>query len=543
MELGGPVILLNFRSLIPQASRASFNWFDFGLTLFDIAASDLESTKPEERRRMISSETLSHENVDMIKQWINDCIQNHPTYILPPSQWVPTRLLEIDGTGASHIRLIETSSRHLQTGCRFAALNHVWGDKSVSPPLRALQSNLHQLKQDIRISDLPRNFIDAVRVSIQLGIRYIWIDSLCIVQDSEQDWKREAQTMHLVYSYAVLTIAATSAASSHDGFLDRNIATATLAAKIAYPVSYQHAAADFEAGDDGEGSWGSDNNYMIISHRGPADDYHQYHAISYSKWNTRAWTMQERSLSSRIIHFCKNKLFFECRSCLKSEENEPTQEHDRNVMWPRDASMSHGDIYEHWEVFVYEYSVRKLTNSNDKLIAIQSVAAEIVAVTNWDYIRFAGMWRHKLINELRWSAMEASRPNKSRAPSWSWAAVDGPILLINTVLSSVLRSVPEWFDPLFLQHHFQVVDMGSYLPGYSSEDNHGYLEVKTWVKRISCIKREASSEIWRTFFPYDLISTDSRRMMDEATDAMAQEYCFAHARLDIDMPKPEIRPK
>jgi hypothetical protein len=81
----------------------------------------------------------------------------------------------------------------------------MWGNTKVLAPLRTLKSNYKAMLGEIGSQDLPRNFIDALVVCAGLGIRYLWIDSLCIVQDDGEDWKREAGTMHLVYRYAEVT--------------------------------------------------------------------------------------------------------------------------------------------------------------------------------------------------------------------------------------------------------------------------------------------------------------------------------------------------
>jgi hypothetical protein len=84
----------------------------------------------------------------------------------------------------------------------------MWGDLSKIPPLRTLASRYEAMKSGIPVWELSMNFADTVAVARKLGLRYIWIDSLCIIQDSPSDWDREAATMHEVYKYAEVTIAA-----------------------------------------------------------------------------------------------------------------------------------------------------------------------------------------------------------------------------------------------------------------------------------------------------------------------------------------------
>ena len=162
--------------------------------------------------------------------------------------------------------------------------------------------------------------------------------------------------------------------------------------------------------------------------------------------------MQERSLSTRIVHFCRNKLYFECRTRLKSEEGEPLIFRDggRFLMWPKsvtvqnqadDADMSKEDLYGRWKKAILEYGRRNLTHGSDKLRAIESLAAEMansisslfspkdVTREPDSYIPFAGMWKQNLHRELLWYVERGARVrppphDKRNVPSWSWASLD-----------------------------------------------------------------------------------------------------------------------
>lgn len=467
-----------------------------------------------------------------MKGWIDDCIGNHSSCNSPLEPWVPTRLLEVTANGSSFkMRLVDTTSSAFKPASRFAALSHMWGDISTSPPLQTFQSNLEQLRQYVEPTDLPKNFADAARVCIRLGVPYLWIDSLCIIQDSADDWKREAVKMHLVYRHAVVTIVATSATSTHDGFLDRDFKK-TLAAKIHYSLEH-----DQESSPSGHGR----NRYIVFYRRQRYEYSFPTYAINNSKWNTRAWTMQERSLSTRLIHFCRNKIFFECRSCIKSEENEPAAHYAlmTRILWPRDPSTSWGTLYEYWQWCLMQHCPRNLTKGKDKLIAIQSVAEEMMSTTKWEYIRFAGMWRHKIKEELFWIFPygEARRPDASRAPSWSWSALDGHVSFNPRILPKGKRSVPEPLALIFEEIKMEVIDVYPSREDTPSDEIHGYLEVKAWVRPISTVVRAKSVNDDEEFFMFKLVA---------GTDGVShgsgeQEHVFAHGRLDMDAPRGNAR--
>jgi hypothetical protein len=411
----------------------------------------------------------------------------------------------------------------------------MWGDLTGSAPLRTVAANIDRLRHSIDPDELPRNFVDAIRVCIRLGIGYLWIDSLCIIQDSHEDWEQEAVLMHLVYRHAVTTIVATSAKSSHDGFLHRDYSK-DIAVKVAYST----------AGEETDASGGEGQKHFVASL--PFiyyQDWYPFFAINASVWNTRGWTMQERCLSTRMLHFCRNKLFFECRAGIQSEEGEPEQEKNltSSVLWPRCTSPSPSadfcsDLYTRWQFLLGEYSQRRLTYGSDKLKAVQSVANEMTAVaTGWEYLDFAGMWRHNLARELLWFVFlgDAARPNKSRAPTWSWSSLDAQVFFSTRILSNTQRSVSGNLASLLGRYPFEVRGFGKTHLGHPlGKDFHGYLEVRTLTRRVSSLGRLQEPGRWRKFFPYNL-SLGIDNGSDGKSDPMAIERVFAHGKLDLNL--------
>lgn len=171
---------------------------------------DLNAQDANCRRMPPDQETLSPRNIKMMQAWIEDCESNHALCRLPPSAapWLPTRLLDVGDPNTSvHPRIVETKSMPAGNVV-YAALSHMWGDVYTVPPLQTMEYNYSNLQQSISPDRLPLNFLNALGTCLSLGIQYIWIDSLCIIQDSEEDWRREAETMHMVYKNARVTIVA-----------------------------------------------------------------------------------------------------------------------------------------------------------------------------------------------------------------------------------------------------------------------------------------------------------------------------------------------
>lgn len=159
--------------------------------------------------KLPSTSTLSTPNLKMISHWVDDCKLNHPTCNLAESPWLPTRLLDVGSLDGTELpRLVETSKEDI--GAPYAALSHMWGDptQGQAPPIRTLKANYTEMLSGIPRQIMSKNFVHAVIATRLLRLRYIWIDSLCIVQDSAEDWRKEAATMYKMYKFADIMIVA-----------------------------------------------------------------------------------------------------------------------------------------------------------------------------------------------------------------------------------------------------------------------------------------------------------------------------------------------
>ena len=250
--------------------------------------------------------------------WIRECSDTHFKCYQGNGNRYPARLLDVGPSDGSQKPCLVLTNHWNLTSVRYAALSHCWGSprpiKLGSYP-RTLRENVQQLINGIYIRLLPLNFQDAIVVARTLQIQYVWIDALCIIQDDRADWAREAALMGTVYSNSYLTIVATSATSSTDGFLGRSslptVSMPCYQENDSCCTESQYHMANWATGS--EGSW------------------HQ--AVMSSPWMTRAWTYQEHLLSRRVIHFTSRKLFWECRTMDTSEENETSRRSDYATPW------------------------------------------------------------------------------------------------------------------------------------------------------------------------------------------------------------------
>ncbi|KAF2738918.1 HET-domain-containing protein, partial [Polyplosphaeria fusca] len=152
--------------------------------------------------------------MDTARTWLQTCIEKHEACRIRANTstgFIPTRLLEVNDTGSS-VRLVLRSN--LPSKEQYITLSHCWGKAKI---IRLLESTLERFQKAIPFKRLPRNFQDAVKTTAMLGYRYIWIDSLCIIQDSSEDWKAEAAKMGAVYRHSVCTLAALGSSSSQGG--------------------------------------------------------------------------------------------------------------------------------------------------------------------------------------------------------------------------------------------------------------------------------------------------------------------------------------
>jgi hypothetical protein len=198
----------------------------------------------------------------------------------------PNRLIYVGHADPEVLRLYVP---HENEGVKYTALSHRWGNdppKKEDPRYCTTDGNLIARLNGFSLSELPETFQDAVRVTRELGIGYLWIDSLCIIQWNADDWKREAGRMEDVFASAYCTIAATSAIDSNAGFLARNTSTDT---------EYMHV-------QDVAG-----NQVSVCTHM---DDFEN--DVEQAGLNKRAWVMQERVLAKRTIHFSANQTYWEC---------------------------------------------------------------------------------------------------------------------------------------------------------------------------------------------------------------------------------------
>lgn len=156
-----------------------------------------------------------NDDLTIMKSWVTNCIKNHPKCRNNAQSFIPTRLLDVNAfADTDDIQLVSLDLKHCPV--RYVALSHCWGT-SMQLPITTSMCTLTDRMKRINYSDLSCTFQDAVRLTRQLDQRYLWIDSLCIIQDYKDDWLNEAASMAAVYSNSIFTIFALSSSTSAGG--------------------------------------------------------------------------------------------------------------------------------------------------------------------------------------------------------------------------------------------------------------------------------------------------------------------------------------
>ena len=268
-----------------------------------------------------------------------------------------------------------------------------------------------------------------MEVTHRLGLRYIWIDSLCIIQDSPQDWQQEAPRMRDIYSGSYLNIAAARGSGKEGGLFTRRPLIALERCEV---------------------NWGGDflNLHVGLGSRWDLE-------FQRSPLRSRAWAVQELLLAPRIVYFCTDQMFWECAKRNANEmfpDEVPQDKHQKKmIIYPYEEQSTESDVMASksraistWTDIVTQYSRGNLTfRSKDKLVAISGLA-KAIGLPHEDYL--AGLWRSCLLQQLTWQVNHTQylltdpesfpvprRDAMYRAPSWSWASVNGLVLFPDNV--------------------------------------------------------------------------------------------------------------
>ncbi|EPE32882.1 heterokaryon incompatibility protein [Glarea lozoyensis ATCC 20868] len=371
---------------------------------------------------------------NLIRQWAKRCDNEHKHSDCKSGfvTELPKRVIDVGSSNkdGNDVRLYERSKNET---AEYIALSHCWGK---DPILTTTLDTLSTFKEEIRWDILPKTFQDAITVTRELGIRYLWsryllhcinflksstdsslpVDSLCIIQDSASDWEEEAPKMCDIYSNSYIAIAAAIAVDAQAGFLrDRksNILPKVLTGSgLRCRAEVDHV------------NWPSQEPIL-----------------------SRAWCYQERLVPRRLLSYRVAEVTWECRTthwceCGRAESYYGTDRiiYERTLM---KEPLDKKKMYDYWhQKLLVDYTQLSLTRESDRLAAVSALAfqfQERLKVAGKDDVFLAGFWRSHLLQGLAWRCL--GKPGRGRkgiaetgivtepylAPTWSWASIQGPI--------------------------------------------------------------------------------------------------------------------
>ncbi|PQE06892.1 heterokaryon incompatibility protein [Rutstroemia sp. NJR-2017a BVV2] len=340
----------------------------------------------------------------LAREWLRECTRNHSTCSRRSKIVPPTRLLRID-KGKLHLCL----SVDLEDCLDYATLSHCWGDANI---LRLLSGNLSLLLESIPYEDLSKTFGDAIEIARDMGFSFLWIDTLCIIQDDSNDWQRESVCMAMTYGMSSLNIAASAAPDGNTGCFFPRDPTELRPVKVIANINSKQMILEL-----------IDRDLVYIN-------------IDRAPLSRRAWVVQERVLAPRNLYFGVSQIFWECAqksACETFPDMIPAELVSQDSYLPKRA------LWHSWDRIASTYSAGSLTYPRDKSIAIAGIARRIHEETGYTYL--AGLWGNNLESQLCWM-VETRKPNVhphelrvTDMPSWSWLAVNA---IVKVSLSTVL---------------------------------------------------------------------------------------------------------
>ncbi|MBE3043726.1 HET domain-containing protein [Candidatus Bathyarchaeota archaeon] len=374
--------------------------------------------------------TSSAESLDWAKAKLIECLTTHPACASNSTTLLPDRILDVGASPDDGIRLRVTND----TPGRYLCLSHCWGTQAF---LCTLTSNIALHRDNIPLQSFPRTFKDAVSLTHLLGLRYLWIDSLCIVQDDEDDWRTQAGKMSDIYAGAHLTIAAVHAEDSRGGLF-----SALLPKRHAHRLSVPSTQEEDEPGIFARHAFPHMNERYLGSLAASSPGGEELPLIR------RAWFFQECFLSQRVLLFTASELAWRCSArtacqCRGSQndaspENPPGSIGSRvanprgyhNTTALQTALQESGkvEVSQRWLSLVSDYSMLNMTFERDVLPALSGLAKVFGRLLETQYR--AGIWEGFILPGLLWHPADGSkkkwgsRPREWRAPSWSWASAN-----------------------------------------------------------------------------------------------------------------------
>lgn len=349
---------------------------------------------------------------------IKTCQEEHPLCPGSTMPILPRRVIDVGGKDGTSLKLYAPKQNER---ANYATLSYCWGTK---PQFITTLDLMADLLRDMSKCNLSQTHLDAIRVTRGLGIRYLWIDALCIIQDSPADIMVDMPNMGNIYKNSIVTIAASEAQSAHSGFLGT----------LKYPPT---APLPFLLPD------GSKETVWL--------SYHEAKPSTKGHLDTRGWTLQETLLSPRRITFGYSEVQWQCQTkymqpvCQGAQTYLPTfverlPSTIYGIAAPPDKHAR--TLWGIWREFVQDYSARKFTVVEDRWNGMAGIIGELSKLwTNDECV--AGFWKSFMLESLAWHHSNLNiyreptwmlpRQKLTNTPSWSWLSLPSRVQMLEFI--------------------------------------------------------------------------------------------------------------
>ncbi|CAG9988036.1 unnamed protein product [Clonostachys byssicola] len=422
LGLGVLVAELNWRPDIPSIPPASaLPDILRDCIIFALETNDTSVASWLRIPRLRKADVLCEENVQFMKEAINKCTSecSHRE----TTDFLPTRLLYLGSDLDSHTIRLRSRQDTAEGSCdgesrlKYAALSYCWGSQSDGEnQLCTTSDSLEARMAGINENSMHPVLRDAVKVCRALSIDYLWVDSMCIIQDDLPDWESESESMAFIYSHALITICALSSNSGFESFLTRD--------RRHIPISFSSQINPSIVGQYSLVASGTCRDKVLFGW--PALD------VDHFRWDSRGWTLQESLMSPRKLFFGESMIHFQCDHIYASETGYYQSYFDKYGEFNSESEHYLVRTNE-WDLLLSDYGTRKYTNVRDMLPGLSGMAKYVSKIRSARYL--AGLWESDLPYSLMWFPWCRKNtenhifldelvdrlccPNPYIAPSWS----------------------------------------------------------------------------------------------------------------------------
>ncbi|PNP48641.1 hypothetical protein TGAMA5MH_00332 [Trichoderma gamsii] len=375
--------------------------------------------------------------------WIRRCEEEHSqcAYFRRSEPWFPTRVIDVGSLGNLSVILVP-GGRAIAKNERYMTLSHRWGSSNV-PTLTT--KTIDTWKSGLSVNILPKRYQDFIALAQRLQIRYVWIDSLCIIQggDGGKDWRAEALTMDQVYQNSFCNVSADWGSGRRGLYFERDLRL----------LDKPHI--DWKVRRE------PNRDVVVVEKCILVENEFWEEQVTRSPLSVRGWVVQERWLSPRNLRFGSREVFFECAEstvCERFPDKFPEVLREGDVIFKatfsklqmtpsRQTALEPAtpgtELYDAWGDVLAKYSRCNLTFASDRAVAFAGIAKFFRALVDDNYV--VGLWLRNLASEMMWyrhrlrtkavieeprdrlSLFQQDQAHQYRAPSFSWASTAVPI--------------------------------------------------------------------------------------------------------------------